>query len=83
MRGARGALLAFAVLALAGCADKQNTLAPASKQEHEISTLFRIMMTGAWIDRLLRDQAGLPGAPGRRARREAAQAGRGSGITFM
>jgi cytochrome c oxidase subunit 2 len=45
----RGALLAFAVLALAGCADKQNTLAPASKQEHEISTLFWIMMGGAWI----------------------------------
>src|SRR5215210_3887634 len=49
MRGARGVLLAFAVLALAGCAGKQNTLAPASKQEHQISTLFWIMMGGAWI----------------------------------
>jgi len=45
----RGVLVAFAALALAGCANKQNALAPASKQEHAISHLWWVMMTGAWI----------------------------------
>jgi cytochrome c oxidase subunit II len=46
---ARGLLLVSIVAVLAGCADKQNALAPASPQEHRISTLFWIMMIGAWI----------------------------------
>jgi len=49
LRGAAGFVLVIATFALAGCADKQNTLAPASKQEGKISTLWWIMMTGAWI----------------------------------
>lgn len=49
MRGAVGVLFAFTVLVLAGCGGKQNTLAPASPQEHRISVLFWIMMVGAWI----------------------------------
>jgi len=79
MRGARGAVLVFAVLVLAGCGGgKQNTLAPASKQEHQISTLFWIMMTGAWIGFALiaglltlgwvrRKHEGLPWGGGERA----------------
>ena len=78
VRGARGVLLTFAVLALAGCADKQNTLAPASKQEGRISTLFWIMMAGAWIGFAIivgllvlgwvnRRREGLPGGGGERA----------------
>jgi cytochrome c oxidase subunit II len=78
MRGARGAVLVFAVLVLAGCGGKQNTLAPASKPEHQISTLFWIMMTGAWIGFALivglltlgwvrRKHEGLPWGGGERA----------------
>jgi heme/copper-type cytochrome/quinol oxidase subunit 2 len=42
-------LLACPVLLLAGCGGgKQNTLNPASPQEHKISVLFWIMMAVAW-----------------------------------
>jgi cytochrome c oxidase subunit 2 len=41
-------LVACPVLVLAGCGGKQNTLAPASPQEHKISVLFWIMMAVAW-----------------------------------
>ena len=41
-------LLLF-VLVLAGCGGRQNTLDPASKQEHAISTLWWVMLTGATI----------------------------------
>src|SRR5919201_6679341 len=42
-------LLLLGVLVLAGCGGKQDTLHPASKQEHAISELWWVMMTGAWI----------------------------------
>jgi cytochrome c oxidase subunit 2 len=48
VRGLRVVLLAFTVLALAGCGEKQSTLSPASPQAHKISVLFWIMMAVAW-----------------------------------
>src|ERR687887_1145608 len=42
-------LLLLGVLALAGCGGKQDTLHPASKQEHAISELWWVMLTGAAI----------------------------------
>jgi cytochrome c oxidase subunit II len=39
----------LAVLVLAGCGGDQNTLHPASKQEHAISTLWWVMLVGASI----------------------------------
>jgi cytochrome c oxidase subunit II len=42
-------LLLLVSLVAAGCGEKQNSLHPASKQEHAISTLWWVMMTGAWI----------------------------------
>jgi cytochrome c oxidase subunit 2 len=42
-------LLLLVAVAAAGCGEKQNTLHPASRQEHAISTLWWVMMTGAWI----------------------------------
>jgi cytochrome c oxidase subunit 2 len=43
------ALGAPAVLLLAGCSDKQNSLAPESHQSRDIASLFWWMMGGAWI----------------------------------
>jgi cytochrome c oxidase subunit 2 len=40
---------ASAVLLLAGCSDKQNSLAPESHQSRDIASLFWWMMGGAWI----------------------------------
>ena len=49
-RGLRVLFVAFAVLALAGCGSNgQNTMAPASPQEHRISILFWIMLAGTTI----------------------------------
>src|ERR671935_2397883 len=42
-------LLLVVAVAAAGCGGKQNTLHPASRQEHAISHLWWVMMTGAWI----------------------------------
>jgi cytochrome c oxidase subunit 2 len=42
-------LLLLGVLVLAGCGGKQDTLHPASKQEHAISQLWWVMLTGAAI----------------------------------
>src|SRR5919201_877530 len=42
-------LLLLGVLVLAGCGGKQDTLHPASKQEHAISELWWVMLTGAAI----------------------------------
>jgi cytochrome c oxidase subunit 2 len=67
---------ALVVLA-AGCGGNQNTVAPASPQEHSISDLFWVMLGGAtigfalvvgllWLGYARRARPGLPGAVGER-----------------
>ena len=79
--GTRSAALAAVLAApvlLAGCGGKQDLLHPHSHAEHRISTLWWVLMTGAWIGFAViafllflgwwrRNRAGLPFGGGERA----------------
>jgi cytochrome c oxidase subunit II len=70
-------LVSLGLLVLAGCGGNQNTVAPASHQEHRIANLFWVMLGGStvgflvvvfllWLGYARRSRPGLPGELGDR-----------------